>query len=122
MTYDEKLAEIRRLLAEAYEVALAIDSHAKSSEGAISIHYEPYFWWEDESEWSKPSGISIYSYVLGPHRNNYFKNIDDALREVRCWHKKTMKWRPDPNDPWGQPQKPEKWEAALRKYGYWDGE
>lgn len=94
MTFDEKLKEIRRLLAEAYEHALAIDGHCKSSEGAIQItkSYPPFFWREGGWEDREPDGpsISIYSYVLGPNRMHYFDSADEALAVVRAWHAKEM--------------------------------
>ena len=104
MTYlnDEiaaKLDEIMRLLAEAYQHYFAnSDGYCKSSEGAISVHIPPYFWLDDES-YGKPS-MTIYSYVLGPHRSHDFASIDDALEAVRGWHAKEMATR---YDKWGDP-------------------
>lgn len=92
---EEKLNEIRRLLTEAYEHYFEhSDGHCKSSEGAISIHYPPFFWREDEPD-QEPS-IEVYSYVLGPHRSHYFKNVDEALAEVRKWHAAEMAFEYDP--------------------------
>lgn len=86
-TFRAKLAEIRRLLAEATEHALAIDGHCKSSEGAISIEYPPFFWREEKP---KPPAVTVYSYVLGPNRDHYFDDIDEALAAVKSWHEKEM--------------------------------
>ena len=86
---DADLAEIRRLLAEAYEHYFTnSDGHCKSSEGAISIHYPPFFWRDDET--SEPPGIEIYSYVLGPHRSHHFRTSAEALAAVREWHASEM--------------------------------
>jgi hypothetical protein len=88
---DDDLQEIRRLLAEAYEHYFANgDGHCKSSEGAISLHWPPYFWREGEAD-SGPA-VEIYSYVLGPSRSHYFKNSRAALAEVRKWHKAEMEF------------------------------
>lgn len=98
MTFEsQQLAEIRRLLTEAYEHYFAnSDGYCKSSEGAISIHYPPYFWREEEYE--APS-VEIYSYVLGPSRQHHFKNVDEALAAVRIWHKQEMEF--DYSDTYG---------------------
>lgn len=86
---DSDLAEIRRLLTEAYEHYFAnSDGHCKSSEGAIAVHYPPFFWREDEPD-QEPS-VEVYSYVLGPSRSHYFKNSAEALTEVRKWHASEM--------------------------------
>lgn len=87
MTLESDLAEIRRLLTEAYEHYFAnSDGHCKSSEGAIAIHYPPFFWREEDEE----PGVEVYSYVLGPHRSHYFKNSTEALAAVIGWHASEM--------------------------------
>lgn len=84
-----KLAQIRALLAEAYEHYFAnSDGHCKSSEGAISLHFQPFFWREDEPQ--ERVGVSIFSYVLGPSREHYFKDMDEALAAVTKWHSAEM--------------------------------
>lgn len=86
---ETDLAEIRRLLAEAYEHYFAnSDGHCKSSEGAITVNYPPFFWREDYAD--EPPSIGIYSYVLGPHRSHYFDTSADALAAVRKWHADEM--------------------------------
>ena len=86
--FHGKLWLIRKLLKEAYEHYFANGgSHCKSSEGAMQIEMPEYFW--DFNAYKRPS-ICIYSYVLGPHRNHYFDNIDDALEAVRIWHAQEM--------------------------------
>lgn len=85
----DKLAEIMRLLAEAYEHYFAgSDGHCKSSEGAISINIPPFFWREDEGYGGVT--VSIYSYVLGPSRQHDFRSVDAALETVRGWHAEEM--------------------------------
>lgn len=87
MTFDEKFKEILRLLTEAYMHYFEhSDGYCKSSEGAISLHWPSYFWNEARSE---PS-VEIYSYVLGPSRTHYFKDVDEALATVRQWHHNEM--------------------------------
>lgn len=93
--FEAKLNYIRKLLAEAYEHYFSYEGHCKSSEGAISINYPPFFWREDGAA-EEPS-ISIYSYCLGPHRDHYFRTIDEAVEEVRKWHRDEMSY--DPNEP-----------------------
>jgi hypothetical protein len=86
MTFDEKMREIRRLLTEAYAHYFEhSDGHCKSSEGAITVYYPPFFW----REGGEPS-IGIYSYVLGPDRDHYFKDANEALAAVIGWHAAEM--------------------------------
>lgn len=86
---DTDIAEIRSLLTEAYEHYFAhSDGHCKSSEGAITVHYPPFFWRDDEPD-SEPH-VEIYSYVLGPSRSHYFKTSSEALAAVRSWHAAEM--------------------------------
>lgn len=83
-TEVQMLAEIHRLLAEAYEHYFEFsDGHCKSGEGAVSLHWPSFYWREDRPE--EPS-VEIYSYVLGPGRTHHFKNLRDALDTVREWH------------------------------------
>jgi hypothetical protein len=91
-TVDETLAEIRRLLAEAYKHYFEkSDGHCKSSEGAIAIHYPPFFWDPEYHRGKSPEpGVEIYSYVLGPHRSHYFDTATEALVAVREWHANEM--------------------------------
>ena len=91
MTFDDKLKEIWRLLAEAYDHYFSYDSYCKSSEGAVSVNYPTYF---DMRDGKTEPTISVYSYVLGPNRNHYFDNIDEALETVREWHKEEMAYIP----------------------------
>lgn len=87
--FEAKMDAIRILLAEAYEHYFEhSDGNCKFSEGAISINFPPFFWREDES--SEAPSVSIYSYVLGPRRGRYFKNVDEALKAVREWHASEM--------------------------------
>lgn len=89
--FEVKLSEVRRLLAEAYGHYFdhSDDGHCKSAEGAISVHYPPFFWLEGENP---EPGVSIYSYVLGPSRLHDFASIDAALDEVRRWHREEMEF------------------------------
>lgn len=89
--FERKLAALRDLLSEAYEHYFATsDGHCKSSEGAISVNWPPFFWRDDEPEVKSGPSVSIYSYVLGPHRDHHFATIDEALAEVRKWHAQEM--------------------------------
>lgn len=89
------LAEIQRLLAEAYEHYMADgDGGWKSSEGHISISFPEFFWidgfYGENDTLPKPPEVSIYSYALGPSRMHHFKNVTEALAEVRKWHREEM--------------------------------
>lgn len=90
-TLDE-LAEIKRLLAEAYEHYFTYgDGHAKSSEGSMALYVtEPYYWREDEP---KRPGLSLYSYIFGEGRQKHYENTTDALSDVREWHAEEMATR-----------------------------
>src|SRR5437763_1425202 len=86
----EGLAEIQRLLDEAYTHYFAnSDGHCKSSEGDIELGFNNFFERRDGRPFVITS-VGIYSYVLGPSRMNYFKSVDEALAAVRGWHAKEM--------------------------------
>lgn len=86
---QEKLLQIRKLLKEAYDHYFDnSDGHCKSAEGTISIEFGNY--WTDKNCELKITGVSIYSYVLGPNRDHYFDSIDEALESVIQWHKDEM--------------------------------
>jgi hypothetical protein len=84
-----KLKKIRQLLKEAYDYYFDnSDGHCKSSEGHISVDFGNY--WEDKNCELKITGVNIYSYVLGPSRSHYFKDLDKALESVVQWHREQM--------------------------------
>lgn len=84
-----KLLQIRKLLKEAYDHYFKYsDGHCKSAEASISIEFGNY--WTDEKCELPITGVSIYSYVLGPSRDHYFSTIDKALQTVIQWHKEEM--------------------------------
>ncbi len=97
-----KLKQIRQLLKEAYDhyFEFSEDGHCKSSEGHISIDFGNY--WEDKNCELKITGVNIYSYVLGPSRSHYFKDLDTALDTVVQWHSEQMKT--DYNELYDQPE------------------
>jgi hypothetical protein len=85
-----KLKKIRQLLKEAYDHYFKYsDGHCKRSEGHISIDFGDY--WSDKNCELKITGVSIYSYVLGPSRSHYFDSLDEALDTVIQWHEEEMK-------------------------------
>lgn len=90
--HDWRIREMMHLLGEATEHAIAADPHCKSSEGAISINYPAYPWREDCWPENLPEPeVEIYSYVLpATGRLHNFTSIDEALAEVRRWHKEEM--------------------------------
>lgn len=96
------ITKLRNLLAEAYEHYFARNSfsHHKSSEGAVTIHLQPFFWdaghYTGNEDDSEEIGVSVYSYVFGDHgREYYFKNIQDALITVGQWHAHEMRLNHD---------------------------
>lgn len=88
----DKLEEIQRLLDEGLEHYLTYESHCKSSEGHVSVSFGNS--WE-RRDGQNPIRVSVYSYVLGPHRSHDFDSIDEALSEVRKWHNEEMSYIPD---------------------------
>ncbi|WP_410646246.1 hypothetical protein [Amycolatopsis sp. cmx-4-54] len=86
--FQSKFATLQQLLAKAYEHNLARDEHCKSSEGAIRLNF-PEFYWSHNS--AKRIGVEIFSYCFGGGgRIHEFDNVDDALDEVRDWHRDEM--------------------------------
>lgn len=84
-----KLSEIQNLLDEGLEHYLQYESHCKSSEGHVSVSLSNSW---DRRDGKNPIGVEVYSYVLGPSRSHYFESIDEALEEVRKWHKAEMEY------------------------------
>lgn len=80
----DNVAEMMRLMAEAYAHYFEHESHCKSSEGTVQL-ISPTYW-----EYGQPWGCEVYSYVLGPHRNHEFDTTDAALAAVRGWHASEM--------------------------------
>lgn len=84
------LAEIRRLLDEAYEHYFANgDGHCKSSEGFIELGTNT----AHDRRAGDPfqiNSVGVYSYVLGPSRMHYFQSVAEALATVRQWHADEM--------------------------------
>jgi hypothetical protein len=86
--FDAKVAEIQRLLAEAYRHYFEhSNGYAKSGEGALSIHLPSYFW---EANVENTPCVEIFSYVFGSGRHHSFTDIDEALAQVRTWHAEEM--------------------------------
>lgn len=82
------VAEIRRLLQEAYDHYFAnSDGYCKSAEGSISLHLGNY--WEN-ADGRAEVGVTVYSYVLGPERIHDFRTTAEALAAVRVWHQEEM--------------------------------
>ena len=100
----ERLEEINRLLYEANSHSLERDGHCKSAEGSIYLHFGNH-WDRLPGEPRKSPSVSIYSYLLGPHRNHDFDSITQALDVVRVWHKNEMAregddWEDEEPDPY----------------------
>lgn len=83
------LEEIDRLLDEANNHAYDNDGIGKSSEGNISVDLGNH-WDRDPEEPRKPVQVTIYAYMLGPHRSHYFDSTAQALEVVRTWHRNEM--------------------------------
>lgn len=82
----QKFNQILDLLEEAYEVYFEnSDGYGKSSDGYAALTFPPYFWREEAD--TQP-GVEIYSYVLPESgRNHYFDTLDEALEQVKEWHR-----------------------------------
>lgn len=107
------LAEIRRLLDEAYDHYFKYsDGYCKSSEGHIGLDFNNFFERRDGISFGIKS-VEIYSYVFGPNRSHYFKSTAEALETVKQWHEREMQkgyeedwWSPglpferDTEEPW----------------------
>ena len=87
----DNLTEIQRLLDEGLEHYLSYESHCKSSEGAVAVHFGNSW---DRRDGRNPISVEVYSYTLGPHRSHDFDSIQEALEEVRKWHKAEMEYTP----------------------------
>lgn len=83
--FQSKFATLQQLLAKAYEHNLARDGHCKSFEGAISLHFPEYYWSFNSD---KRIGVEIFTYCFGSTCR--FDNVDDALDQVREWHRGEM--------------------------------
>ncbi|MEU0952841.1 hypothetical protein ABZ353_10935 [Streptomyces niveus] len=86
----QDLAEIRRLLDEAYDHYFKFsDGYCKSSEGHIGLDFNNYFNRQEGQSFGIKT-VEVYSYVLGPNRNHAFGSTAEALEIVRGWHDKEM--------------------------------
>jgi hypothetical protein len=90
----DDLRQIDVLLDEANAHSLARDGHCKSSEGNVSVDLGNH-WDRDPEEPRKPVKVTVYSYLLGPHRQHYFDNTKQALDVVKQWHRQEMSWNDD---------------------------
>lgn len=92
----EMLKEIQRLLDEGLAHYLTYESHCKSSEGWVAVEISFGNSWERFDGPVQPKvSCTVYSYALGPQRTHYFEWIEDALTEVRKWHKAEMEFDPE---------------------------
>ena len=94
----EKLAEISRLLDEAYKHYFSYEGHCKSSEGYMHVEYGNYWDRSENPTELKVKSVHIYSYVFCRQgRSEDFDSIDEALEVVHGWHADEMAY--DPNTP-----------------------
>lgn len=101
----DKVAEIARLHDEAFWHLQQFDSHAKSSDGAVSIEIGFGTVWDRRNGEKKLPylGVSIYSYVVASstpsypnfgQRSHWFETVDEALQVMKEWHEKAMAYSP----------------------------
>lgn len=91
------LAEIVRLMDEAYAHYFSYEGHCKSDEGYVGLHFNNVH----DRRGGEPfciASVDVYSYVLGPHRMHTFPSTAEALAEVRKWHAAEMAYDPDAPD------------------------
>lgn len=81
----EQLAEIDRLLDEANAHMYKIGMYGKSSEGHLEVSFGTHQDRDPDEERYTPQ-VSIYAYMLGPHRRHDFDSPQQALDVVRVWH------------------------------------
>jgi hypothetical protein len=87
----EKIEEIQRLLDEAYDHYFKYESHAKSYEGRVAVHFNNYWDRRENESGLEIDSIEIASYVFCRRgRNEFFDTIDEALDNVRGWHRDEM--------------------------------
>ena len=99
MGWWQDFVEIRQLLKEAYDHAVACDCYAgKSSEAAVAVGWPNY--WDDKYDSTEPTWVEIYSYTLGPSRTHRFGSMAEALTEVRRWHRDEMARSHDHEGAW----------------------
>ncbi|MFI0211983.1 hypothetical protein ACH4OV_25345 [Streptomyces diastaticus] len=94
-----EMAEIVRLLREAYDHYFTYEGHCKSAEGAISLNFTNVHDWRG-GEPFRIESVEVYSYVLGPNRSHHFASTAKALEAVRGWHAKEMAY--DPATAWDE--------------------
>lgn len=84
--------EICRLLDEAYDHYFAnSDGHCKMSEGHVTVNQSYGNYWDRKEGQNQPiQSVTVYSYVLGPHRSHDFESLEEALETVQRWHASEM--------------------------------
>lgn len=95
-----ELSEIRRLITEATLHAWERDPYGKSGEGNISVNLDNPLEWDEEYRPPRPPTVTVYSYVLGPHRAHYFDSPAQALEIVKQWHAAEMARPTDLDEDW----------------------
>ena len=65
----KKMNDVRRSLWEAYKNCKGFEG--KNYEAYCELRYSPIWDCETEEQFSRPFGIMIYSYALGPSRRHY---------------------------------------------------
>ncbi|MFF6928336.1 hypothetical protein [Streptomyces californicus] len=91
------LAEIVRLLDEAYEHYFSHESHCKSDEGYVGLHFNNVHDRRSGDAFGIES-VDVYSYALGPSRMHTFPSTSAALEAVKEWHATEMAY--DPASTW----------------------
>lgn len=89
-----KLQEATILLDEAYKFALSEDSFMKTYDGTIQVDisygtYSDRAYGEDSegNSISAPKiSFTVFAYVIGEQKRNYFSTADEMLEEIRRWH------------------------------------
>jgi hypothetical protein len=97
----DKINKITRLHDEAFWHLHEFDSHAKSSDGRVSISLNMGTVWDRENGNTYPRiEVSIYSYVVATEggRTHEFESIDEALAAVTEWHSKALAYNPTPEE------------------------
>lgn len=90
----EQFEELQDYVGQLHEVWAKYDNdHHKSSEGAISIVFDPWVSHYDTEEWKTAQPrCEVYSYIFGPHRNHDFKTIPLAILAVKKWAREYSRW------------------------------
>ena len=87
----DRFYALRQYVFDNIKLELAIDSHCKSYEGAMAIHFPDYF----DGRMCEPWAITLDCYVFGPSRHyrwagdTFLIALEKAEKEIKSWEHET---------------------------------